>query len=305
MTSIYEQDVFKASQILEAELIGKGYTASSLASELQSATFSSSSTSLSSEPLQSIHSLSKTDSRRSSQDSSTDELAINERDPFGLLKGQLDELNSAVCETKSLHSKLCNTLLLDNSLSSDSTGSYAPPLELLITSMVGLMDRKSRDRERQTTFLKSIDASIRKASHWMTVDLIRELEQFTTSLNQTLHDERYTFDNPLPVLRCLSTETVTTTESMEELKELMFVNKHQVQELNVRLRVIAKTVHDVRMDTRKLSRIFQATCNEDDDQQQQQQQQQQTFLEKGQVEQRVKEIMCDLDELDTKFSKKL
>ncbi|KAG2223951.1 hypothetical protein INT45_013408 [Circinella minor] len=226
-------------------------------------------------------------------------------DPFEYLKRQLEDLNSAVWETKTLHKRMLNTLLTqqDNSTSIKTVASMTgtPPLELVITSVINLIERKSKDRERQTSSLKNIDSSIRKEGAWMTLDMIRELDLLVQTMKMTLHDPNYAYQNPLPSLHQLHMETTSMTDSLEELKEIMYVNKRQVQELNSRLRSIAKTVHEVRKDIRRINKKFVTKDDNDhiinDDPV--------VLLEKGQVDARVKEIMCGLDDLDKKSSSQL
>ncbi|KAF7727788.1 hypothetical protein EC973_007019 [Apophysomyces ossiformis] len=245
-------------------------------------------------------------SRRSSFSSTWSSLDVEDDDPFEMLKRQLEELNSAVWETKTLHKRLFNTLLTgDTQLSaqrggaslikSANNGNFAPPLELVITSVISLVEGKSRDRERQVSYLRSVDSSIRKEGGYMTIEAIKDLEGLIASMKSTLHDQTYSYENPLPVLRSLNIDTTSMAESLEELKELMYVNKRQVQELNSRLRSIAKTVHEVRKDIRRINKIFEDKYDDDDT----------VILEKGEVEERVREIMWGLDDLDENSSRKL
>lgn len=241
-------------------------------------------------------------SRRSSFSSTWSSLDAEDDDPFEVLKRQLEELNSAIWETKTLHKRLFNTLLADEPLSMRSkgygsgggNGNYAPPLELVITSVANLVESKSRDRERQTSYLRNVDSTIRKEVTWMTADAIKELEGLFASIRATLHDQAYKYENPLPMIRKLNMETSSMAESLEELKEIMYVNKRQVQELNSRLRYIAKTVHEVRKDIRRINKFLEE--KDDDDA---------VVLEKGEVQERVKEIMWGLDDLDISSSKKI
>ncbi|ORY99351.1 hypothetical protein BCR43DRAFT_530439 [Syncephalastrum racemosum] len=320
--TMFEDDAFAASQSLEEELLGKGYfmeapLGSSLAAELHSATSGppmspppvhNGSSKLASMAMNRSLSSSLTStsaygrSRRSSFSSTWSSLDTEDDDPFEMLKRQLEELNSAVWETKTLHKRLFKTLLNDDDLhiksSSSSSGqkdaNFAPPLELIITSVANLVDRKSRDRERQTSYLRNIDSSLRKETVWMTADAIKELEGLFAAMKSTLYDQAYSYENPLPDLRKLNMETSSMAESLEELKEIMYVNKRQVQELNQRLRSIAKTVHEVRKDIRRINKFLEE--KDDDDA---------VVLEKGEVQERVKEIMWGLDDLDEKSSKEI
>ncbi|KAI9322662.1 hypothetical protein BX666DRAFT_1897307, partial [Dichotomocladium elegans] len=216
------------------------------------------------------------------------------------LKRQLEELNSAVWETKTLHKRLFNTLLADDTRNKSNTGitssasHFAPPLELVITSVANLVEAKSRDRERQTSYLRNVDNHIRQEIMWMNPEAIRDLESLFASMKSTLHDQAYSYENPLPAIRKLNMETSSMTESLEELKEIMYVSKRHVQELNSRLRSIAKTVHEVRKDIRRINKFLEE--KDDDDA---------VILEKGEVEQRVKDIMWGLDDLDEKSSREI
>ncbi|KAI7852956.1 hypothetical protein BDC45DRAFT_511923 [Circinella umbellata] len=230
-------------------------------------------------------------SRRSSFSSTWSSLDQEDDDPFEVLKRQLEELNSAVWETKTLHKRLFNTLLADDQ---PLKNKYNPPLELAITSVANLVESKSRDRERQTSSLRNIDSSIRKEMAWMPVDIIKELESLFSSMKTTLYDQAYSYENPLPAIHKLNIETSSMTESLEELKEIMYVNKKQVQELNSRLRSIAKTVHEVRKDIRRINKFLEE--KDDDDA---------VVLEKGEVQERVKDIMWGLDDLDAKSSREI
>ncbi|KAI9494147.1 hypothetical protein BDB00DRAFT_819824 [Zychaea mexicana] len=234
-------------------------------------------------------------SRRSSYSSSTwsttDNIIndVDEIDPFEYLKRQLEELNSAIWETKTLHKRMFNTVLADPNMQK------APPLELAITSVISLVERKSKDRERQTSSLRNIDSSIRKEGMWMTLDVIRELDLLVQTMKMTLYDPNYAYENPLPTLHQLHAETSSMTQSLEELKEIMYVNKRQVQELNSRLRSIAKTVHEVRKDIRRINKFLEDKDDEEEV----------VVLEKGEVGERVKEIMWGLDDLDRKSTTQL
>ncbi|KAG0166379.1 hypothetical protein DFQ28_005966 [Apophysomyces sp. BC1034] len=244
-------------------------------------------------------------SRRSSFSSTWSSLEVEDDDPFEMLKRQLEELNSAVWETKTLHKRLFNTLLTGETqvhaqkgtgalMKNANNSNFAPPLELVITSVISLVERKSRDRERQVSYLRSLDSSIRKEGSLMTIEAIKDLEVLVMSMKSTLHDQTYSYENPLPVLRSLNVDTISMTESLEELKELMYVNKRQVQELNSRLRSIAKTVHEVRKDIRRINKFLEEKDDEDA-----------IVLEKGEVEERVKQIMWGLDDLDENSTRKL
>ncbi|KAI7871170.1 hypothetical protein BDF14DRAFT_1764052 [Spinellus fusiger] len=243
-------------------------------------------------------------SRRSSFSSTWSSLDQEDDDPFEALKKQLEELNSAVWETKTLHKRLLNTLLADEMLQTKKpygshgkptvSDSFAPPLELVIASVVNLIDRKSRDRERQASYLKTVDGALRKEGASMDLETIKELESLVGLLKTTLYDQQYSYENPLPAIRKLNHETSSMTDTLEELKELMYVNKHQVQELNSRLRSIAKTVHEIRKDIRRINKFLEE--KDDDDA---------VVLEKGEVQARVKDIMWGLDDLDKDSTKKL
>ncbi|KAI9497978.1 hypothetical protein BDB00DRAFT_755763 [Zychaea mexicana] len=335
--SMFEDDAFAASQSLEEELLGKGYfmnmetpLGSSLAAELHSAggpappstvapplsppvshhgnsklASMAMNRSLSSSPvlspIQWSHAMSTSTSaygrsRRSSFSSTWSSLDQEDDDPFEVLKRQLEELNSAVWETKTLHKRLFNTLLADDQQNNPlkNSNKYTPPLELVITSVANLVESKSRDRERQTSSLRNLDSSIRKEIAWMPLDAIKELEALFASMKTTLYDQAYSYENPLPAIHKLNIETSSMTESLEELKEIMYVNKRQVQELNSRLRSIAKTVHEVRKDIRRINKFLEE--KDDDDA---------VVLEKGEVQERVKDIMWGLDDLDAKSSREI
>jgi hypothetical protein len=232
-------------------------------------------------------------SRRSSFSSSWSSLNDPEdEDPFEVLKRQLEDLNTAVWETKTLHKRLLKTLALDETLQDLVT--FAPPLEYVIQSVINMVERKSRDRERQTSYLRSLDSALRKETSWMSIDALKEMESLLSSIKTTLNDTSYSYENPLPALRKLTIETSAATESLEELKEIMYVNKRQVQELNSRLRSIAKTVHEVRKDMRRINKFLEEKDDEDP-----------IVLEKGEAAERVKEIMWGLDDLDLESTKKL
>ncbi|CAO3686894.1 unnamed protein product [Rhizopus stolonifer] len=312
---------------LRNELLGKGYLnevplGSSLAAELQSATTTDLTEDLSSpsppppssklasmvmdrrplscdvtsplvSPLQWSASSTGLRSRRSSFSSSWSSINDPEEDdPFDMLKKQLEDLNTAVWETKTVHKRLSKTLALDETLQGLVT--FAPPFEFVIQSLINQIDRKSRDRERQTSYLRTLDSAIRKETSWMSLDTIKELEGILSSVKATLNDPTYSYENPIPSLRNLSIETTNATESLEELKELMYVNKRQVQELNSRLRSIAKTVHEVRKDMRKINKFIEEKDDEDP-----------VVLERGEASQRVKDILWGLDDLDSESTKKL
>jgi hypothetical protein len=342
--SLYEEDAFMGGgHSLEEELLGKGYLnevplGSSLAAELESATIiddnvlepapltSSASTSLlnstiNEQPPQTTSKLASMAmdrrslsndvtspllsplqwsastgirSRRSSFSSSWSSLNDPEDDdPFEVLKRQLEELNTAVWETKTLHKRLLNTLSLDETLLKDLV-TFAPPFEYVIQSVINLVERKSRDRERQTSYLRNLDSALRKETSWMSIEALKDLEFLLTSVKSTLNDSNYSYENPLPAIRNLTIETSAATESLEELKEIMYVNKRQVQELNSRLRSIAKTVHEVRKDMRRINKFIEEKDDEDP-----------IVLEKGEAQERVKEIMWGLDDLDLESTKKL
>lgn len=232
-------------------------------------------------------------SRRSSFSSSWSSLNDpEEEDPFEVLKRQLEDLNTAVWETKTLHKRLLNTLSLDETLKDLVT--FSPPFEYVIQSVINLVERKSRDRERQTSYLRSLDGAIRKESSWMSIEALKDIETILSCIKSTLNDSNYSYENPLPSIRTLTIETSAATESLEELKEIMYVNKRQVQELNSRLRSIAKTVHEVRKDMRRINKFIEEKDDEDP-----------IVLEKGEAAERVKEIMWGLDDLDIESTKKL
>lgn len=226
-----------------------------------------------------------------------------DEDTLEVLKRQLEDIHSVVWETKTLHKRLLNTILSDEALQlggavsrniTQSTTSFAPPLELVVTSVINLVERNSRDRERQISYLRTVDSAIRKDGVWMTDEVVKDLDGLVHSMNKTLHDQAYLYENPLPALHKLNMETSSMAESLEELKEIMYVNKRQVQELNSRLRHIAKTVHDVRKDIRRMNKFLE---DKDDDDT--------VVLEKGEAQERVKEIMWGLDDLDKQSSKQL
>lgn len=232
-------------------------------------------------------------SRRSSFSSSWSSINDPEDDdPFEVLKRQLEDLNTAVWETKTLHKRLLKTLAVDETLQDLVT--FAPPFEYVIQSVINLVERKSRDRERQTSYLRNLDGALRKETSWMSIEALKELEALLASIKTTLNDSNYSYENPLPAIRNLTIETSAATESLEELKEIMYVNKRQVQELNSRLRSIAKTVHEVRKDMRRINKFLEEKDDEDP-----------IVLEKGEAAERVKEIMWGLDDLDLESTKKL
>jgi hypothetical protein len=251
-------------------------------------------------PMSTLSSTTFGHSRRSSL-STWSSVDADENDPFEALKRQLEDLNTAVWETKTLHKRLVKTLLSDQTLSLQTplsgqraTDNFAPPLELVITSVINLIDRMARDRERQFTVLRSIDTSVRTEGTWMSTDALSDIDVLLVAIKNTLHDVAFEFHNPVPLMQNLNLETSAMTDSLEELKEHMFVNKRQAQELNARLRAIAKTVHDVRQDMREVNQLLAEKDDEDA-----------VVLEKGEVKERVKEIMWGLDDLDEKSSKEL
>lgn len=254
-------------------------------------------------------------SRRSSFSSTWSSLEPEvDDDPFEVLKRQLEELNSVVWETKTLHKRLSHTLASadERSIFSSSAASSflrsgsngrsksttlmdgGKPLELIMTSVTSLVESKSRDRERQTNSLRNVESVLRKDAGNMSLDALRELEHLVGQMKVTLYDKVYLYENPLPLLRHLTMETSTMTDTLEELKELMYVNKRQVTELNQRLRSIAKTVHEVRKDVRRINKFLEEKDDEDT-----------LVLEKGEVQERVKEIMWGLDDLDMESSSKI
>ncbi|CAO3621567.1 unnamed protein product [Cunninghamella blakesleeana] len=262
-------------------------------------------------------------SRRSSFSSTWSSLEPEiDDDPFEVLKRQLEELNSVVWETKTLHKRLSHTLSSTDDRSSFSTRSMSnllqqqqllngrkiasttssntsmmdggKPLELIMTSVASLVENKSRDRERQTNSLRNLESVLRKEANFMPLDALRELEHLVGQMKVTLYDKAYSYENPLPLLRHLTMETSGMTDTLEELKEIMYVNKRQVTELNQRLRSIAKTVHEVRKDIRRINKFLEE--KDDDDA---------LILEKGEVQERVKEILWGLDDLDSSSSKKI
>ncbi|KAI9308224.1 hypothetical protein BJ944DRAFT_260693 [Cunninghamella echinulata] len=255
-------------------------------------------------------------SRRSSFSSTWSSLEPEvDDDPFEVLKRQLEELNSVVWETKTLHKRLSHTLSSTDDRSPFSSSRSmssllqqqqlngrkvttmmdgGKPLELIMTSVASLVENKSRDRERQTNSLRNLESVLRKEAHFMPLDALRELEHLVGQMKVTLYDKAYSYENPLPLLRHLTMETTGMTDTLEELKEIMYVNKRQVTELNQRLRSIAKTVHEVRKDIRRINKFLEE--KDDDDA---------LILEKGEVQERVKEILWGLDDLDSSSSKKI
>ncbi|KAL0139392.1 phosphatase 2C-like domain-containing protein [Mucor lusitanicus] len=333
-TSLYEDETYLGGgQSLEDELLGKGYLnevplGSSLAAELQSATndpslddpLDTSPADAATAPLTNSSNMNSTEtpsklasmamdrrslscevtspllsplqwsastglrSRRSSFSSSWSSINDPEDDdPFEVLKRQLEDLNTA---------RLLKTLAVDETLQDLVT--FAPPFEYVIQSVINLVERKSRDRERQTSYLRNLDGALRKETSWMSIEALKELEALLASIKTTLNDSNYSYENPLPAIRNLTIETSAATESLEELKEIMYVNKRQVQELNSRLRSIAKTVHEVRKDMRRINKFLEEKDDEDP-----------IVLEKGEAAERVKEIMWGLDDLDLESTKKL
>ncbi|OAD77453.1 hypothetical protein PHYBLDRAFT_157764 [Phycomyces blakesleeanus NRRL 1555(-)] len=95
-------------------------------------------------------------------------------------------------------------------------------------------------------------------------------------------------------MRKLDHETCAVADTLEELKELMYMNKHQIQELNSRLRSIAKTVHEVRKDIRRINKFLEEKDSDET-----------VVLEKGEVQTRVDEILWGLDDVDRDNTKKL
>ncbi|ORZ16964.1 hypothetical protein BCR42DRAFT_413622 [Absidia repens] len=246
-------------------------------------------------------------SRRSSFSSTWSSLEPEvDEDPFEVLKRQLEELNSVVWETKTLHKRLSHTLASADVRSmqiqhggrkrttTSSMVDRGKSLELIMTSVTSLVESKARDRERQTNSLRNLESALRKETSWMSLDALRELEHLVGQMKVTLYDKSYIYENPLPLLRHLTMETSAMTDTLEELKELMYVNKRQVTELNQRLRSIAKTVHEVRKDIRRINKFLEE--KDDDDA---------LVLEKGEVQDRVKEIMWGLDDLDVTSSQKI
>lgn len=322
--SFEEEEEYMGGHSLEEELLGKGYLnqvplGSSLAAELKSATIEDDKleTTIVEQPTSKLASMAMDRrslsldvaspllsplqwsastglrSRRSSFSSSWSSLNDPEDDdPFEVLKRQLEDLNTAVWETKTLHKRLLNTLSLDETLKDLVT--FSPPFEYVIQSVINLVERKSRDRERQTSYLRNLDGALRKESSWMSIEALKEIEILLTGVKNTLNDPNYSYENPLPAIRTLTIETSAATESLEELKEIMYVNKRQVQELNSRLRSIAKTVHEVRKDMRRINKFIEEKDDEDP-----------IVLEKGEAAERVKEIMWGLDDLDLESTKKL
>lgn len=314
--SFYEDVFLSGGQSLEDELLGKGYLnevplGSSLAAELQSATHETTeptsklaslamerrtlSNEITSPPLMPLQWSASTGlrSRRSSFSSTWSINDTEEEDPFEVLKRQLEDLNTAVWETKTLHKRLLKTLSIDETLQ-DLVTSFAPPFEYVIQSVINLVERKSRDRERQTSYLRNLDSALRKETSWMSADAIRDLDSLLSSIKSTLNDNNYSYENPLPSLRELTIETGAATESLEELKEIMYVNKRQVQELNSRLKSIAKTVNEVRKDMRRINQFIEEKDDEDS-----------VVLEKGEASERVKDILWGLDDLDLESTKKI
>ncbi|CAO3587566.1 unnamed protein product [Absidia cylindrospora] len=246
-------------------------------------------------------------SRRSSFSSTWSSLEPEvDEDPFEVLKRQLEELNSVVWETKTLHKRFSHALASANEqlvqlqhggrerTITSTMVDRGKSLELIMTSVTSLVESKLRDRERQTNSLRNLESALRKETSWMSLDALRELEHLVGQMKVTLYDKSYLYENPLPLLRHLTMETSAMTDTLEELKELMYVNKRQVTELNQRLRSIAKTVHEVRKDIRRINKFLEE--KDDDDA---------LVLEKGEVQDRVKEIMWGLDDLDVSSSQKI
>ncbi|KAG2233831.1 hypothetical protein INT48_005277 [Thamnidium elegans] len=318
--SLYEEEEYMGHS-LEEELLGKGYLnevplGSSLAAELKSATVEDELATDSIEPTSKLATMAMSAmdrscdvtspllsplqwsastgirSRRSSFSSSWSSLNEEDDDPFELLKRQLEDLNTAVWETKTLHKRLLNTLSLDETLKDLVT--FSPPLEFVIQSVINNVQSKSRDRERQTNYLRNLDGAIRKEASYLSVEALKDIEVLLSCVKNTLNDSNYSYENPLPAIRTLTIETSAATESLEELKEIMYVNKRQVQELNSRLRSIAKTVHEVRKDMRRINKFIEEKDDEDP-----------VVLEKGEAAARVKEIMWGLDDIDDASTKKI
>ncbi|KAI8062888.1 hypothetical protein BC940DRAFT_307989 [Gongronella butleri] len=239
-------------------------------------------------------------SRRSSFSSTWSSLEPEiDDDPFEVLKRQLEDLNSVVWESKTLHKRLTHTLAatIDDphtATNASTTVKKKQPLEFVITSVAGLVESKSRDRERQTVILRNLENALRKEASTMPLDCLRELEHLVGQVKVTLYDQAYSYENPVPLLRHLSMDTSGMADSLEELKELMYVSKRQVTELNQRLRSIAKTVHEVRKDIRRINKFLEE--KDDDDA---------IVLEKGEVQKQVHEIMWGLDDLDNDSSTKI
>ncbi|RUS13481.1 hypothetical protein BC938DRAFT_477840 [Jimgerdemannia flammicorona] len=275
-------------------------------------------------------------SRRSSYASSWG-TADDDDDPFEGLKRQLEDVNNTVWETKALHKRLINSLLADESLQlsrgptsqpsllsalansnlsstnirsssptpsftssqqpsslASFTSSYSPPLELVVTSVVNLLERRARDRDRHLTMLRSIDKSLRTEAAWLTPEVLEDVDKSLAALSAMLTDPAQQFVDPLPTMRSLRADTLLMTDSLEELKEHMYVNKKQSQELGSRLRIIAKTVHEIRRDVHATNKYLAESSDEDA-----------VILERGEVQERIKQIMWGLDDLDEKSSKEI
>lgn len=282
-------------------------------------------------------------SRRSSYASSWGTVDDDD-DPFEALKRQLEDLNAAVWETKTLHKRLINSLLADESLqlqraygsstgssgtsllaalanpslshrapspspstssghtsgtttvipSLASTSSYSPPLELVVTSVVNLLERRSRDRDRHLNALRSVENTLRTDALWLTPEVLEDVSEQLGALSSMLSDPAVQIANPLPTMRLLRKDTASMAHSLEELKEHMYVNKEQSQELGRRLRIIAKTVHEIRKDMHATNKYLAESSDEDA-----------VILERGEVQARVKEIMWGLDDLDKQSSKEI
>ncbi|KAL0095880.1 hypothetical protein J3Q64DRAFT_1709041 [Phycomyces blakesleeanus] len=284
MDSILHKDVFTVSQSLEDELATKGFAketplVSSLATELDSAK----------SPIPDYSNTSSLPSRHHSTpsvstlyDSGRIHLSPDEPvDAFEVLEQQLGDLSSAVWETKTLHKRLFNTLL---SQSEEHKDGFAQSLELAIS----YVERGSRDRERQTSDLRTMALSIRKEGMQMSIKDIRDLEVLMSGVRATLHDQIYLYENPVPTLHTLDMDTMSVIESMEELKEHMYVNKKQAQELNSRLRLIGRMVHEVRKENRRTDKVLEAQDDE--------------IIERD-VHLRAKAIIQDLDDLDAQSTK--
>ncbi|OZJ05623.1 hypothetical protein BZG36_01500 [Bifiguratus adelaidae] len=223
-------------------------------------------------------------------------------DHFEGLKRQLEDLNAVAWETKTLHKRLINSLLANESLSLNHSErrssrssvllqSFAPPLELVISTVANLIDRVARDRDRQMTSLRNIEKSLRTDVYWLDLDVFEAIEQHLTSIQEDLRRPQDTLTDPIPLMHQLHEDTTRVTESFDELQEQMFVNKKHAQELSSRLKVITKTIQEVRQDLRAASDML--ADSDDDDA---------ITLERGEVQERVKEILWGLDDLDANSS---
>ncbi|KAI9022934.1 hypothetical protein CLU79DRAFT_749567 [Phycomyces nitens] len=276
-------DAFTVNQSLEDELATKGFASeaplvSSLAAELDSAKNNPTDQTT---PPSRHHS---TPSVSSLYDSGQPYPYLDEPvDAFQALEQQLDNLSSAVWETKTLHKRLFNTLLSESHQHKDS---FAHSLELAI----GYVERGSRDRERQTSDLRTMALLIRKEGMQLSMEDIRDLDVLMGGVWATLHDQVYLYENPVPTLNTLGMDTLSVIKSMEELKEHMYVNKKQAKELNSRLRLIGRMVHEVRKENRRTDKALES---QDDD-----------AIERD-VHLRAKAIIQDLDDLDAQSTKDL